>query len=375
MKFLLHTALFIWVLTSPIHTHAQNQPGAGFGIETNFMAGKVFKHTVKFTLPLPYLCTSYEINFQWKTHGDKEWQQRVKFPVWGIGINYTNYGLNAIYGRAIGFYPNLQIPLIKRKNWEWTLRAGFGFGLISKHYSRAPDWDTVNVAVASNINNYTLFMTDLRYHISHHLDVQTGLNFSHISNGTYHVPNLGINMYGAHIGLRYFPVTSTPVNTIRQLKHLPNRWLFQGRFSMGLTQYGPPLGPTYKIYLATLYASRRWGSRNKMYAGIDYSYHQDIYTFLRNNEIYPGQEAQHAWKSALLGGGEFGVGCFGIITQIGVYIHEAALIQDPYYEKIGAHIYLIQREKGGLKELFLSALLKTHKTNAEVAEFGIGFGF
>jgi hypothetical protein len=363
------------LLSVCVLAHAQNPDGAGFGIETNAFAGKVFKHTSKFTLPLPALCTANEVNFVWKTYGKKSWQQRVKFPVWGIGLMYTNYGNNAVYGQAIGVYPNLQVPFIKREKWEWTFRMGFGIGFISKHYSRAPDWDTINVAIGSTTNNFSIFLTDLRYHVNQHWDLQAGLNFSHISNGTYHLPNLGINMYGAHIGVRYFPVTSQPVCTIHDTKPLPNRILVQGRFSMGLTEGGAPLGPEYKVFLGTLYLSKRFSSKNKIYAGIDYSYHQDIYAFLRNNEIDPGHEAAHSWKSAVLGGAEFGVGCVGIILQGGVYIHEAALKQDPYYEKVGAHFYLVQKEQGALKELFLSAMLKTHKASAEVAEFGIGFGF
>jgi hypothetical protein len=371
VKYILITALSIFCADAK----AQNAKGAGFGIETNFMAGKVFKHTEKFTLPLPDLCTAYEVNLQWKTYGRKEWQQRVKFPIWGIGFTYTDYGNDAIYGRALGIYPNLQIPIVRTKKWEWTLRAGMGIGIISKHYSRAPDWDTLNVAIGSKINNFSLFMTDLRYHINKHFDVQAGLNFSHISNGTYHLPNLGINMYGGHIGLRYFPVTSQPVYHVRELRHLPNRILLQGRFSMGLTEGGAALGPVYKVYLATVYLSKRFNSKNKVFAGLDYSYHEDIYAFMRNNELETGHESQFAWKSAVVGGAEFGVGCFGIILQGGVYIHEAVLKQDPYYEKIGAHIYLIQSETGFIKELFLSGMLKTHKANAELAEFGLGFGF
>jgi hypothetical protein len=359
------------------YTYAQNenQAGAGFGIETNAIAGKVFKHTAKFTLPIPSLSTAYEANFIWKTCGRKSWQQRAHFPVWGIGITYTDYGIDKVYGRAIGIYPNLQIPIIRGEKFEWTIRAGMGIGNITKHYSRAPDWDTLNDAIGSNLNNFSLFMTDIRYRLNKHLELQAGMNFSHISNGTYRQPNLGINMYGGHIGLRYFPVDAYPVCTIKDMKPLPNRWLLEGRFSTGLTQSSSADGPEYHVYLATLYVSRRFRSKNKWYAGVDYSYHQDIYAFLKNNEIEPGHEAQYSWKSAVLGGVEWGVGCVGIIAQMGVYVHQAYLKQDLYYEKLGMHIYLVRNEKGPLKELFLSALLKTHKAVAEVAEFGIGMGF
>jgi len=350
--------------------------GAGFGIEMNGVEGKVFKHTKKFKLPIPDHSTALDLNLVWHTYGKKDWQQRLNYPTVGFGFTYVNYGIDSVYGRAFGFYPNLTIPIIHGNKLEWTIRMGFGLGFISKHYDRYPNWDTLNNALSSQINNFSIFMTDLRYHINKHWDVQLGANFFHISNATYHVPNLGINMYGAHVGIRYFPVTSQPQKIVRNLTPLKNRWLVQGRFSMALTQSGAYGGPLYHVYLASLYASKRWNSVNKMFAGVDYSYHQDIYAFLRNNEIDVGTEKQHSWKSAVFVGNEFGIGHVGIILQVGFYIKQAALEAiTPYYEKLGMHYYIIQKEKGPLKELFLSALLKTHLTEAELAEFGVGFGF
>ena len=354
----------------------QDVQGAGFGIEMNGVAGKVFKHTKKFRLPIPDHSTALDLNFVWKTHGRKDWQQRINYPTVGFGITYVNYGIDSVYGRTLNLYPNLTIPIIHGNKLEWTIRMGFGVGLISKHYDRYPNWDTLNNALSSQLNNFSIFMTDLRYHINKHWDVQLGANFFHISNATYHVPNLGINMYGAHVGLRYFPVTSEPKKIHHSLTPLKSRWLVEGRFSMALTQSGAYNGPLYHVYLASIYASKRWNSVNKMFGGIDYSYHQDIYAFLRNNEIDVGKERQNSWKSAIFAGNEFGIGHVGIILQVGVYIKQAELKAiTPYYEKLGMHYYIIQNEKGPVKELFLSALLKTHLTEAELAEFGVGVGF
>jgi hypothetical protein len=63
------------------------------------------------------------------------------------------------------------------------------------------------------------------------------------------------------------------------------------------------------------------------------------------------------------------------MMQVGVYIKNAALKMDPYYEKLGGNLYLVQKEKGALKELYTSVLLKTHKAQAELVEVGVGFGF
>lgn len=370
-----HVALlFITFLLSIVATAQSYTPGAGFGIESNIMAGKLIRHTQKMKGPIPDLSTAFEVNFVQQTDGRKVWQQRRHYPVWGFGFTYTNYGIDSIYGQCIAMYPNLQFPVIRTRNFEWTIRAGFGIGYVTRRYERFPDYDTLNTAIGSHVNNFTLFSTDFRYHANEHLDVQAGFNFSHVSNAALKQPNLGLNMYGAHIGIRYFPVTSRPERITRKLDPLKNRWLVQARGSMAFTGSGTVNGPMYPIYIGAVFASRRWRSNNKMYAGIDYSYHSNIEAFLRNNEIYPGEEKANSWKSAVFVGNEFLFGRVGIVLQVGYYIKEAGLRLDPYYQKLGGNFYILQQESGVFKEIFLSALLKTHKTQAELAEVGVGIG-
>jgi hypothetical protein len=252
-----------------------------------------------------------------------------------------------------------------------------GIGYVSRYYTRAPVWDTANIAIGTPLNNYTLFMTDLRYRLNKNWDLQLGANFSHISNAAFRAPNLGVNLYGAHIGLRYFPVTSTPFCVKRQLPKLKNRYLFQARLGLGLNGFQAAGGPLFPTYLASAYVSRRWLGKNKMFAGIDYSYHTAIYAFLRNNEIDVGREAQHSWKSSVYIGNEFLLGRrVGFLLQLGYHIKQAELtVGAPYYEKLGFNYYILQKESGPLKELYLSVLIKANQTVAELVEWGVGFSF
>jgi hypothetical protein len=354
---------------------AQVQPWSGFGLESNFIVGKVFKHTPKFRAPIPDVSTATEFNFVQQTYGRKDWHQRRHFPLVGFGFAYTNYGIDSIYGKCYSIYPTLQLPIVRGKHFEWTLRMGYGLGYITRHYERTPGWDTLNNAISSHINNYTTISTDLRYHINQHWDVQLGGNFTHVSNAALKQPNLGVNMYGAHVGLRYYPVSSRPQKLVRDLPPLKNRWLAQVRLSMAFNEMGTTDGPIYPVYLASAYVSRRWLSKNKMFAGLDYSYHTKIAAFLENNEIYPGDAKAHAWKSAVFAGNEFLFGRVGILLQLGYYLRAGELSETKYYEKLGGNLYLVQKEHGPIKELCVSALLKAHKTEAELAEIGLGFGF
>lgn len=369
---LLITGLLLCAI--PQATLAQ-QYQEGFGMESNLFAGRIVKHSAKFTLPIPDLTTAAEINLVWKTAGREAWQRRRHYPVLGLGITYTDYGNNQVYGQSIGIYPNLELPFIRGKKLEWTGRIGMGLGYISKHFSRStPDWDTLNVAIGSHINNYTLVTSDVRYHVNRHLDLQLGVNFSHMSSAVYRKPNLGVNFVGAHIGVRYFPGSSAPQRIEAPTPALKNRWLLQARQGIAMTTTGSAGSAAYPVYLSSLYVSKRYHSHNKVFAGIDYSYHEGIYAFMRNFEIFPGHEKQHAWKSAAFVGHEFIYGRVGLLMQVGVYTHEAYLKFDPVYQKLGLNVYLRQKEKGLFKEVFVAALLKTHMTQAELAELGLGIG-
>jgi hypothetical protein len=365
------------LLNLALHAAAQkNQPLAGFCIETNAMYGRVIKHTERFRLPVPEHSSALDINLQWKTYGTKQWHKRRRYPIIGIAFAYTNYGIDSLYGRCYSIYPNIEIPLIAGNKLQWTIRIGDGAGFVTRKYQRRAPVDTQNNAIGSHLNDYASFMTDVRYHINDKWDLQGGLNFSHISNASFHQPNLGINMWGAHIGIKYYPVTSSPQRITHQLPHLSNRWLAQFRLTMAYNQSNAPLGPSYPIYLATVFASKRWISKNKLLLGLDYSYHQQIYAFLRNNSfVEPGTEYQNSYKTAVFTGNEFLLGRLGVVLQAGYYLRQAYQTQGKVYQKIGGNYYLVQREHGPIKEAYICAFLKTHLSTAELAEFGFGMSF
>jgi hypothetical protein len=368
----------LWVIIAgSFATHAQqNKKGAGFAIDANMFAGRVIKHTWKFRLPVPELSSGLDLNLQWKTWGKKDWHIRRHYPIIGLGFAYTNYGIDSVYGRCYSIYPNIEIPLLMGQKLQWTLRLGNGAGFVTKKYQRVAPVDTLNNAISSNVNDYAMVKMDLRYLLNDHIHIQAGINISHISNASFHQPNLGINLIGSHIGIKYYPVTSSPRLATRPLPVLSNRWLAQFRLSIAMTGSNAPLGPSYPVYLATALASKRWIGKNKAFAGIDYSYHQQLSAFLRNNSfVPPGTEDKYAYKLALLAGNEFLLGRLGFVLQAGCYIKQAYQSQGKFYQKLGANYYLLQKEDGFIKEMYVCAFLKTHLSVAELAEFGFGMSF
>lgn len=352
---------------------AQNaQPG--FGLETNLMAGRIFKHTQKFKGNIPDVSGGGELNLVWKTSGKASWQQRRNYPTIGLGITYTYYD-KEVFGQGVGIYPNLELPLIRHSGWEWTIRFGMSLGYISKQYRPyAPYWDTINSAMGSRINNFSLLSSDLRYHINEHWDVQGGISFTHMSAAKFRLPNLGINLLGAHIGFRYFPNTSNPPKIMRKMPVLKNRILFQMRQGIALTTGESAGSAATPVYISSISLSKRYWAKNKVLIGLDYAYHQYVYDFMRLQALEPGKEHSRAWNAGIYGAHEFLYGRVGLYMQLGVYVRQTLLSKAPIYQRLGMNWYLIQREKGLVKEMTISTLLKTHYATAELAELGIGIG-
>lgn len=347
---------------------------SGYGIEVNPVYGKVLKHNYIFP-PVPSSSYAIDINILKQTTGNKEWQVQRKFPLLGVGFTYTDYGIDSVYGKCYGLYPVWELPIVRGEQLEWTCRFGYGIGYVTKHYERYPTFDTLNNLIGSNINNFTMFTTQLRYKVNEHIHIHTGFNFSHISNGSFQLPNLGVNMYGGHIGLRYFPVTDHPPKTPVSVTTLPNRWLFQLRVGLGMNEYNNVDGPRYPVYSASVYASKRYASKNKISGGIDYNYYKAMEYFLKNNEIMVGEEADNAWQGAIFIGHEFVIGKVGIITQLGVPFKHTAINKELTIQKLGYSYYVINQEQGILKELTVNALIKSDNLEASNLELSIGAGF
>lgn len=348
---------------------------AGIGLESNYIRGKIFRHSKKFPTELPKSVNSLELNAVFQTTGSKDWQERRNYPLVGFGFMYTDYGIDSIYGKCFSIYPNLEIPLLHYKDFEWTAKVSFGLGYVTRPYKRYPSFDTLNTAIGSGFNNFSLFASDIRYRVNQHLDVQIGGSFFHVSNAAFRTPNLGINTYGWHIGLRYFPTTSEPEKIHKERTPLSNRWIIRARLGLAARENVTPDGPMYPIYLASAYVGKRYWSKNYVFAGLDYSYHTNMYAFLRNNGIRIGEENKWSWKSAVFVGNEFLMGRVGILLQLGFYVKQYQLPEDFMYQKLGGNLYLLQREEGLLKEVSASILLKTHKFEAELVEVGLGVGF
>ena len=346
---------------------------AGYGIEVNPVFGKILKHNYVFP-PVPNSSYALDVCILKRTTGKKAWQTQRNYPLVGLGITYTDYGIDSIYGKCIGLYPVWEIPIISGEQLEWTCRFGYGIGYMTKRFERYPSDNTINNLIGSRLNNFTMFTTQLRYKLSHKVHVHAGFNFTHVSNGSFRLPNLGVNMYGGHVGVRYFPVTDDPQRTSIQAGRLPNKFGAQLRAGIGFVEYNNVDGPSYPVYAATALGYWRYGGKNKVLFGVDYNYYTSVYSFLKNNEIEVGNEKAKSWEGVIFIGHEFLIGRFGVIAQFGIPFKHPEFNQDKTVQKLGYSYYLLQKEKGIIRNVALNCFIKSNNLEASNLEFGLGVG-
>lgn len=373
LKFLLLLSFF------PTSTFSQEQPSSnwdGIGFEQNIKWSNMLKHSPKFTGPVSNNVFGYEMHVLYKTYGRKEWQQRRNYPTIGLAFNYVNFGYNDIYGSAYGISPTITLNLLQLNNFEWTIRAGFGISYVTKFYHRPPHATSQNAAIGGHLNNLSPFSSDIRWQINKKWSVHAGVQFTHVSNASFHIPNLGINTWGGQLGFRYFPTTSKP-NYIRResLTKWAKPYGVQARTSIGFKEAGPYGGPIYKTTLLGLQGYKIYKSKNRLFAGAEYQFHEQVFAFHKSNLESTKKAKQEARQIAVHIGHEFLIGSFGVIGQVGYYIKDIEERNLPIYQKIGVQVYAYQNDKTFIKQAYTNILLKTHLANAEVVELGIGLSF
>jgi hypothetical protein len=362
------------IIISVIELKAQSS-WDGVGVEANYFHSNMMRHSKKITAPLAKDTRTFELSLTKKFRGTKDWHLRRNYPEAGIGAFYLDYNNREIYGAVFAIVPHLRFRVIAKEKFSWTLRAGLGIGYVTNPYQRVPKLNLDNETIGGYINNFSPLQTDLRYVINNHLEFQAGAHLLHVSNASFRRPNFGINIWGIHAGLRYFPISNKPEKIERALPELPNRILFYTKASIAFVEKDMPDGGLNRVYNGGIFATKRYLGKNKIILGADYTYNTAVYAAIKYNFRHKGKENRWSSQSSIFLGNEFEFNHFGIVLQAGVYLMRYDQQTDRFYQKLGGNFYWFKRETGLLKEGLCSVLLKTHQNRAELLELGMALGF
>lgn len=380
-----------------------SQTSENYQLKAQFLYGNVLKHTEHLKNLVKGSTTGGEIAIEWKTDGDKDWHQHYHYPTIGLALNFTNLGNPDTLGYSIALYPYLNIPIIKTDYFTLNVKPGAGISYVTKTFGDFKDevlagtlsFNRSNAAIGSHLNVFFSAGLNLEVPITSGLSLTADYAWNHISNGSIIVPNSGINMLNAYVGLKYFPNYknySVPINGrsddidknvsveltvsggIRQLYYKDDKNFPIGSLAVGVYK---PLTNFYRTGFGV----------DMFYDGVFTNGLKYKRTYIETDELKNKIRAGISWQNELI------IGRLIAGIHAGIYLYNPIKNLEPYTDAVAGTLhkgliypYDIEKEDGWLytrvsgkylitDHIYAAIGLKTHLQKAEFIEWGVGYRF
>lgn len=104
-----------------------------------------------------------------------------------------------VYGNFYGIIPGLSFGLINTAYFKMYIYGGVGLAYVSKTYYD----NEKNVFIGAHINYVPKFELQMESALTEKLSITLGMRYMHFSNGSYILPNKGINVASAKTGIKW----------------------------------------------------------------------------------------------------------------------------------------------------------------------------
>lgn len=307
----------------------------------------------------------FELDIASQTNGKQLWEQLFKYPQKGLGVFYSDLGNSKILGNVVAVYPYLNFNLTKGKRINLYFRFACGLGYLTKRFDAETNYK--NIAIGSHVNAFLQIMYEMRWAITQRFTLTAGIGMSHLSNGAFKTPNLGINIPTLTMGVSY-RLYKPPLALIkRDIPKCDKRWQFTIMGHFGLSELYPADGKKYTAYILSGYFMKPLGLKREIGIGTDVFYDNAIVKYMQKSD----STIQNKWESIRPGLSfvyKMNFSHLSFIAQIGSYL----------YAKDNSDGYIFDRValQYTLKNHFVIQLgLKTHLTTADMVEIGFGYKF
>lgn len=318
---------------------------------------------------LDYLIRSHiggvELNLSLPAYGEKAWERVYRFPEKGITYTRMWLGNPEELGNLHGLQLFLNFPLQKREKCWLYMRASSGISYIDKHFDRLENHK--NIAIGSAINPFVCFRLNSKVRLSENLRMETGFGLSHFSNGSYTIPNLGINMVTASLGLGYhFNKQDRPV--IRDSVPPAERKMQYNLVAYGgIAEIEAAGGGKFSLGGLTFNAYQTRNHKTRLGGGVDIMYNNaNIEKFRRDTITLPSKFANT--QAGLKLGWELTVSKVSLGFEMGAYVYSRYKDNGPVYHRLSTRYRFHEHWNAHYA-------LKTHFAKADYFEFGLGYIF
>jgi len=313
----------------------------------------------------PY--NSFEFKVGLQSTGEKLWQQYWGYPSYGIGFYDAFFGstesVESPLGKPSALYIFYSGPIKRWKKLGFFYEMSVGLSYDFNEYN--PITNPINDIIGSNANVYLSGKFFIQYMLSQRIDLIMGLDLTHFSNGNTRTPNMGLNLYGPSVSVKYNfnPIKNYTRKIDKNYKpHLrpefeKSEWPEKDKshFIHILVAAGGKTtnsqiydGPTYFVSTIALDWTKQYSRIARYGAGLDFFYDSAI----RDNMHIPNAQFKDLAQIGIHFGNELLISRFDFITQLGFYLYNEAG-KGPFWLRFNLRFLVTDNFgiQGGLKTL------------------------
>ncbi|MBV1887827.1 MAG: acyloxyacyl hydrolase [Urechidicola sp.] len=361
--------LYIVFIFSSFFVYSQEDKNAIY-IEFDYFYGNIIEHAPELKPIIQAHPTGFILSWNKKKLENSKFERSFNYPDFGFTASYQNFH-NDVLGEVYSLYAHYNFYLLNRnfKN-QLKLTSGFGLGYATTPFdkeSNSKNWAIGSKFVASA---YLKLMYERQYLIDN-FGVNGGVTMLHYSNGSFNVPNLGINTVAASVGVNYnFDEQKTAPERALESAYEKNKIRFGGTFRFGFNESLINDSGLFPFYTISAFAEKQLSYTSTVSLGSDLFLSTFMKDYIEWNNLQEGTANETSdWKRVgIFVGYELNMDKFSVLGQVGYNVYYPYDYVSRIYERFGF------RKHFG-EHLFADLTLKINLFRAEGLEFGLGYRF
>lgn len=305
-----------------------------------------------------------ELNFEGTLNGSKKWHHLYKNSKWGIGLFGANVGNTEILGNGYALFGYLKANLIKNpKRIFPRLKIGTGLGYVTKPFDA--DLNHKNNAIGSKLNLFVNTQFDINYYFNR-WQIAVGFAFSHFSNASFRLPNLGINVPALNLSIGY-GISCIEIQNSLDTIPTNKKWYFESLFTTGVKEIQTAKHRLYPSFDLLFRANKPFAKKSGIGFGFDLIYSSSLRDRMRLLSYENAETASIFQFGINLSYYQYFNNLTLFITK-GFYAYTNFTDDGLLYHRFGAN-YTFK------KKWMLYLALKSHWAKADHFELGFGYRF
>ncbi len=302
-----------------------------------------------------------ELFLERRLPGDRPWQRHYRAPSFGVGLLYADLANPARIGASLRLLPYLHLPFTRGQRGDLGMRLGWGLGYVAHRYDRRAN--SKQIAIGSRVNTAIQIMLAYRHRIGR-TELSAGLGIDHWSNGSFALPNLGLNLLSASLGVAralgpvrpYVDVPdSLPLERSRREQSVVG--------AMFWSETGRPGSGRHSVYSLIGQVQWRLTRKSALAAGIDVFNKGALCT---DHPELDGKGRPAFTQAGVHGGYALLFGRGELFLQMGAYVYTPVPDEAAVFHRLGCRYRIARR-------LLAHLALKSHFAVADHWEFGFGY--